>query len=287
MQIPSADPGALRLGVLAASVVHDIPLEPTSDGVRVGRGWDDRSTWATVPWPLLTQALHGANPESATGKFRLRDWLNGRVLAGGPADAARERAVALALPRGHALHPGPSWVVEPVLGGLLDVGIGVRVDDDIVPLPTTCAGHAGLDTTGWWGALTRHRDVMSTLTVERLRRDGRGILRPIGGCDVLTLLSGSVLREYVAAEDGTGMRALAVPMRSRGWFDLARIDPAYIGAAATATDPEHQGLLQPLLVTADEVSIVPQVVTLPEVARRSLADPASSQPQLDRKVLYR
>jgi hypothetical protein len=288
VQTPSAGPGALRRGVLAVSVVHDIALEPVTEGVRVGGDWDDRGGWSAVPWPLLTQALDGADPESAVGKLRLRDWLNGRVLAGGPAEAARERAVALALPRGHPLHPGPSWVVEPVLGGLLDLGIGVRSgDDDIVPLPATCARHAGLDTSDLWGALARHRDVMSTLTVERLRRDGRGVLRPIGGCDVLTLLSGSVLREYVAAEDGTGMRALAVPMRSRGWFDLARIDPAYVGAAATATDPEHQGLLQPLLVTADEVGVVPQVVTLPEIAQRSLADPAGGGSQLDRNVLYR
>ncbi len=287
MQTPYVDPGALRRGVLAVSVVNDVPLEPTSGGVRTGRDWDDRTTWADVPWSVLAEALGGADPASVTGRLRLRDWLTGRALSTGPAEAVRDRAVALALPRGHASHPGPSWVVEPVLGGLLDVGIGVRVDDDVVPLPATAARHGGLDTTDWWKALARHRDVMSTLTVERLRRDGRGVLRPIGGCDVLTLLSGAVLREYVAAEDGTGMRALAVPMRSRGWFDLARIDPAYVGAAATATDLEHQGLPQPLLVTADEVGVVPQVVTLPQIAQRSLADPAADQPRLDRSVLYR
>jgi hypothetical protein len=52
------------------------------------------------------------------------------------------------------------------------------------------------------------------------------------------------------------MRAVAVPMRSRAWFDLARIDPAFVGAATMATAEEQRGVIRPLLVTVDEVAVV-------------------------------
>ncbi len=42
------DPGALRRGTLAASVLDDIPLTPSADGVIVGRSWDDRDAWTPV-----------------------------------------------------------------------------------------------------------------------------------------------------------------------------------------------------------------------------------------------
>jgi hypothetical protein len=51
------------------------------------------------------------------------------------------------------------------------------------------------------------------------------------------------------------MRAVAVPMRSRGWFDLARIDPPFVAAAWTATAAPQRGLPRPALVTADEVCL--------------------------------
>ncbi|MFP5347523.1 MAG: hypothetical protein ACLGIA_10900, partial [Actinomycetes bacterium] len=66
------------------------------------------------------------------------------------------------------------------------------------------------------------------------------------------------LRGYLAAQDGSGMRALAVPMRSRGWFDLARIDPVFVGAAWTATEEPQRAFPGPLLVTADEVTAPPR-----------------------------
>ena len=64
------------------------------------------------------------------------------------------------------------------------------------------------------------------------------------------------LRTYLAQTDGTGMRAVAVPMRNRGWFDLARIDPAFVSAAAGATDDVDRGFWRPLLVTRDAVNLV-------------------------------
>jgi hypothetical protein len=280
--------GALRRGVLAASVLHDVPLEPQDGGVLVGASWEHRARWQPVSWALLAQAVDGADPESLTGRVRLRDWLRARAALDDRPRSVRGRTTPLALPVGHALHPGASWVRERVLGGVLDVGIGLRDEDDVVvPLAESAARAAGVDTTAWWERAAEQRDAMALLAVERLRRDGRGVLRPIGGADVLTLLSGRALREHLATEDGTGMRALAAPMRSRGWFDLARIDPAFVGAAAQATDPEQRGVERPLLVTVDEVALSATGVSSSQLAAQGLADPAAPVPLHERDVLYR
>jgi hypothetical protein len=80
------------------------------------------------------------------------------------------------------------------------------------------------------------------------------VLRPVGGCDVLTLLGTRPLRAALAGGDGSGMRAVAVPTRQRGWFDLRRVDPAFVGAAWAATTEADRGLSSALLVTRDEVA---------------------------------
>jgi len=60
---------------------------------------------------------------------------------------------------------------------------------------------------------------MGELVSGRIERDGRAVLRPVGGCDALTLLAAASLRENLAGGDGTGLRAVAVPTRRLGWFD--------------------------------------------------------------------
>ncbi|WP_426566734.1 hypothetical protein ACPPVT_09440 [Angustibacter sp. McL0619] len=300
MQNPPEDVAKLRRGTLAASVLHDIPLEPREDGVVVGSQWDERNAWTSVGWHDLALAVDGADPESLTGRLRLRDWLNAYVTLAqlpalhGGAHAKPSRAVALALPVGHPLHPGQDWVVERVLGGVLHVGIGLRRPPDAehheqlaVPLPASAATAAGIDTRPWWKAIAKHREEMAVLAADRLQTDGGGILKPLGGCDVLTLLSGHWLRKHLATEDGIGMRAVAAPMRSRGWFDLARIDPAFVGAAAVATEPELRGVQRPLLVTAEEVGLAVALLSPEALARTSLADPAGSRAQHQRDVLFR
>lgn len=290
---PSLDLVALRRGVLATSVLDDIPLEPTADGVLVGDSWDDRSTWTPVGWRTLGQALVGAAPQSLPGRLRLRDWLRTRALARRHGAALSARVVALALPVDHVLHPGPRWVEESPLGGVLDVGLGLRAEVTglAVPLPPSALRVSDLDDDGWWEQAWQqaraHLDSMAELAVDRLVHDGKGVLAPIGGVDVLTLLASPRLREHLANGDGIGMRALAAPMRSRAWFDLARIDPAFVGAAAIATDPEQRGLSRPLLVTVDEVTMVPQRGHTVDLARMALADPAASTALIDRDVLYR
>jgi hypothetical protein len=66
------------------------------------------------------------------------------------------------------------------------------------------------------------------------------------------------------------MRAVAAPMRRRGWFELARIDPPFVLAAAHATAAEDRGIDRPLLVTEDV--IVPTEL----VVRGSTAPPSAA-----------
>ena len=258
--------------MLAASVLHDIPMEPTDEGLRVGVSWDDREAWTPARWPELAAALAGADPESATGQLRLRDWLRGRAWAESTG-ARGDRLVALALPVGHALHPGESWVVDRVLGGVLDVGPGLRSPDGglTAPLPPSAVSRGRHHLAERWPALRAHVTAMATLAVARLERGGPAVLRPFGGCDVLTLLSSRRMRAALATGDGTGLRAVAVPMRARGWFDLARIDPAFVGAAATATAPDERGVTSPLLVTVDEVTVVRRPADPARLARACLS----------------
>jgi hypothetical protein len=122
---------------------------------------------------------------------------------------------------------------------------------------------------------------MGAIAAQRLADNG--LLRPIGDCDVVTLLASRTLREALCAQDGTGMRAAAVPMRRRGWLDLSRIDPAFTAAAASATRPEERGFSRPLLLTADEVALAPQGGRPAEIVLR---DPAVESPAL-RPVLFR
>ena len=122
---------------------------------------------------------------------------------------------------------------------------------------------------------------MGALAAARLA--GNPVLRPIGDCDVVTLLGSRALREALCAHDGTGMRAAAVPMRRRGWLDLSRIDPAFTAAAAAATSPDERGFARPLLLTADEVALAPEGGRPAEIVLR---DTAVESPHL-RPVLFR
>jgi len=167
----------------------------------------------------------------------------------------------MALPADHAQHPGPRWVQERLAGGLLDLGVGLHGleadPEQTVALAPGIAVAAGIDVARWWPSLREHADRMGSLAASRLRRsrDPQSVLRPVGGCDVPAMLASRPLREFLAHADGTGMRAVAVPTLRRGWFDLRRIDPAFVGAAWSATEPDDRGLPRALLVTADEVAL--------------------------------
>lgn len=290
---PGLPPGlatAVRQAVLAASVLDDIDLEPQEDGVAL-----PGSPPVLVPWRTLTGLLDGVEPGSWDGRRRLVLFLRSLGAAARLGDEAEavlaDRSRALALPPGHVDHPGAAWVLEPLLGNALDLGVGVlgllEDPDEVLPLHPLVAAAAGVDAASWWPRLRGHLDAMGALSAHRLARDGgagrSGVLRPVGGCDVPTLLGSPTLRRYLADGDGSGLRALAVPMRTRGWYDLARIDPAFVGAAWSATPEPDRAFSRPLLVTAEEVSLA---VTGGDPVAEALADPAAPTPAL-RDVRYR
>jgi len=273
--MPTADDRDLRRALLAVAVLDDVDLRPDDRALVL---LPPRGAEVHVPWSTAAAVLGDLDPSGADARVRLRSWLRTRATVaalGAGAPAVLDAGVrALALPPGSALHPGPAWVRRRVMGGALDVGLGlvgvVREETGTVPLwPDAAAALDGLLDVDAAAARAEERlEAMGALAVEHLSREVRwlqrgqlpgrpsaAVLRPLGGCDVPTLLASARLREHLSSEDGTGMRALAVPTRSRGWYDLSRVDPVFVAAAWTATEPDQRGLPRPLLVTADEVAL--------------------------------
>ncbi|MDQ6649501.1 MAG: hypothetical protein M3Z02_05225 [Actinomycetota bacterium] len=278
-------PLELRVGVLAVSVLHDLDLLPGDDGV-VLTGVQD----VDVSWWECRRALAGALARTELGRERLARWLLiRRWLADRPLDELAERARPVGTPVEHVDHPGLDWIRARVLGDSLDLGLGfVGLDparpDDVVIVPQGALVAAGLSTVAdaWWAGALDYLEDMGTMAAARYARTPEAPLKPMGDCDVVTLLASRMLRGALCAAAG-GMRPVAVPMRSRGWLDLSRIDPAFSTAAAAATAPAERGFDRPLLVTAEEVVMVGSGGKPAEIVLR---DPAPDTPWV-RDVLYR
>ncbi len=274
----------LRRGVLAVSVLHDVDVELSPLGVVLSGA---PHVW--VPWSECRRALAGHDPET-TGRRRLADWLQARRWAGDLAPhTLLERLRPVGLPLEHVLHPGLDWVRERVLGDALDLGLGaVDLDpadpDRVVLLPTPVLDQAGLDQDEVWWQAKQMLENLGRLAADRVRRDAKGQLRPLGDCDVVTLMGSSDLRRALAEKHG-GMSSAVVPMRRRGWTDLSLIDPAFGPAAAAATDAVDRGFPRPLLITAEEVALVSEGGRPEDVILRHPAG-AVDQPWT-RDVLYR
>jgi hypothetical protein len=118
--------------------------------------------------------------------------------------------------------------------------------------------------------LARELERTGRLAAERLLRDGSAPLRPFGDLDVLTLLGSTAFRAALCEADPVGWRTAAVPMRTRGWLDLGRIDPAFAAAAALATEPDERGFDRAVLVTPEEIVMTGSVG---RSARHALEDP--------------
>ena len=279
MQAPDAL--ELRRLALAVSVLHDVDIVPLDDGVLL-----TGDVPIEVTWLELRRALGGADPEEDLARIRVGAWLRGRRIAAGVhLDHLRTQARPVGLPVDHPMHPGLDWVRERVLGDALDLGfgfVGVGSDpDEVVVVPQGALDAAGVDPAPWWPVARDYLERMGAVAAQRLRSNP--VLRPIGDCDVATLLGSRTLRAALCAEDGTGMRAAAVPMLRRGWLDLSRIDPAFTAAAAAATRPEERGFARPVLLTADEVALAPDGGRPAEIVLR---DAAVDSPYL-RSMLYR
>ena len=257
--MPTVDASLLRQCVLAVSVLSDLDVIPCDTGVRLP-GPDD----VVIEWQSIREAVGTHPPHGAIARGRVESLLRlHRLVIDLGSEAPQQfhsSSRVIALPATHSQHLGAGWVREKLRGDALDLGIGVHgllgVADRTAPLPPSVLQAIGVTPEGWWHRLREHAERMGALSAARLARDGSvGLIRPVGGCDVLALLSSRTLRRHLAESDGSGMRALAVPTRLRGWYDVTRIDPAFVHAAWSLTDDQDRGLAVPLLVTLDEVTL--------------------------------
>ena len=260
--------------MLEVSVRHDLDVGLRADGVEL-----TGPPAVLVPWPQLADVVRG-DPAGAVDRLHaalvLAPALVGTTVPTGAQtmDGARGEpleplhpldVVACALPPGHALHPGPAWVRLRVPGGLLEVGVAVRgrPEGAVLPLPPSlaprslsAAGSGGEPSAPApsWPPLAQRLERAGAVAAGRLTpRTGAGVLRPVDGHDALTLLASRAARAAIAALDGTGLRALAVPSRRRAWFDDRHLDQAFVAAAWLLTPVAERGLPAPVLVTRDEV----------------------------------
>lgn len=276
------DERALRRLVLACAVVHDVELELFDGGVVLRDGAP-----VEVSWDALASSVSGLDLEGTTARTRALAHLRGaRACADLGVEALLARLRPVGLAHDHALHPGPGWARTSVLGGALSLGpgfVGTSGDPDHVELiaPRVLAD-AGIAPRlgGAWPAALAYLERMGALAAERFTQRRR-TLRPMGDCDVATLLGSRTFRAGLLAGERLGMIAVAVPMRTRGWVDLSRIDPAFVLAAAAATDEQDRGFPRPLLVTAEEVVLAAPggsaVIALRDAA---LPDPVLTGPVL-------
>lgn len=255
---PAFSLSALRRGALAVTVLHDLDLLPDDDGVRLTAPPE-----VQVPWTELHRCLAGASPEQPEGRERLARWLRARRwVADLLLPELAERARPVGVPVDSPTHPGLDWVQRRVLGDALDLGlgfVGLRPDapDDVVVVGQGVTDSAGIDADAWWPRAEAYLETMGARAAERWRREPSAPLRPMGDCDVVTLVGSATLRGALAGAAG-GLCPAAVPMRTRGWLDLSRIDTAFALAAAAATDLPARGFPRPLLLTAEEVALVPE-----------------------------
>ena len=144
-----------------------------------------------------------------------------------PRRAAGARAPARAAD-GHAARPGPRWAAYDVLGGAVEVGLGLRhVTTTAGPRRTRsgscrwacCTPTASTRSRCWTAPTAIPLAEMAELAAERLLRSPSAPLRPLGDCDVVTLLASPTFRLAVVrdAVGVVGLRSAAVPVRRRGW----------------------------------------------------------------------
>jgi hypothetical protein len=275
---------ALRRCALAAAVLHDIDLVPTDDGVLL-----PGVVPVEVSWHECRRALAAHDVESDEAHARLATWLRmRRLVADHPLEDLAERLRPYGVPVESPSHPGLDWVRTRVLGDALDlgpafVGLDPSQPDAVEPASQYLLDRAGVDVSPWWPAAVRYLEAMGRIAADRLRRQPTAALHPMGDCDVVTLLGSATFRAALVEEIPDGMRAMAVPMRSRGWVTLHRVDPAFARAAAALTDEHDRGFDRPILVTRDEVATAKDGGRPAEIVLRDPAPPST----VFRDILYR
>jgi hypothetical protein len=234
--------------------MYDVDVLPSPHGVVL-----PGSTDVVISWAECRRAIGGADVESPEARERLKDWLvMRRWLADRPTEDLAERARPYGACVQSPLHPGLDWVRRRVLGDTLDLGFGFlgtnpTQPDLVTPIPQPLLRAAGIDPSSWWPTAVVYLERMGQMAADRLIRTPTAPLRPMGDCDVVTLLGSRTFRRAVVEPMPDGMRTVAAPMRTRGWLDLNRIDPAFSAAAARLSAIEDRGFDRPLLVTREEV----------------------------------
>jgi hypothetical protein len=241
-----------------------------------------------VSWAECRRALGGVDADTDDGRHRLARWLLlRRWLADRPLEDLYERARPYGTPVESPLHSGLDWVRRRVHGDALDLGFGFvgldpRDPDKVLPVPQRVLDSAAVSVDDWWPTAVVYLERMGRMAADRMHRSPAMPLRPMGDCDVVTLLGSMTLRAEMVAAVADGMRTVAVPMRSRGWLDLSRVDPAFSAAAARLTAADERGFSRPLLVTREEVALAPEGG---DVARAAIEDQIA--PVIDlRDVMY-
>ena len=276
-------PQDLRQCALSVAVLHDVDILPAPHGVTL-----PGKPQLLVTWAECRRALGGAGTDTDEGRHRLAHWLRlRRWLADRPIDDIAERARPYGASVTSPLHPGLDWVRRRVLGDALDLGFGFVglnpvLPDVVVPVPQQLLSAAGVDPEPWWPTAVVYLERMGAMAVERIGRNPGAPLRPMGDCDVVTLLGSRTFRPAVVADSADGIRTVAVPMRNRGWLDLSRIDPAFSAAAARLTDMSERGFERPLMLTRDEVVLAKDAG---DVVRRGTEDRVADVVDL-RDVMY-
>ncbi|MBV9293645.1 MAG: hypothetical protein JO222_14450 [Frankiales bacterium] len=281
--VRTPEPPELRRCALAVAVLHDLDIVPAIDGIVLAGVPAVEVTWAEC-----RRALGGEEPETDDGRHRLARWLLlRRWLADRPLEDLRERARPYGSCIESPLHPGLDWVRRRVLGDAVDLGLGFvgldpRDPDKVLPVPERLLTETGVAADDWWPTVVVYLERMGRMAAERMQRTPDAPLRPMGDCDVVTLLASMTFRAAIVDGIADGMRTVAVPMRTRGWLDLSRVDPAFSAAAARLTAPEDRGFSRPLLVTREEVALAPEGG---DVVRPAIEDRIA--PVIDiRDVLY-
>jgi hypothetical protein len=256
VEVSETDRAALRRCVLAVAVLHDVDLVPDDEGVRLESG-------RLVPWSTLALALRPLDPQAPAARARLARWLVAlRMISWRSPEDLGQRARPVGLPVTHGLHPGLSWIREPVRGGAIHLGLGFlgvgAGAETVHVLPPgvieVTVGDRDL-LSSWWVTARAYLDEMGALAAERYLRHPGDPLRPMGDCDVVTLLASEELRTVLVGGAAQGLRAAAVPTRRRGWLDLSRTDPAFALVAASLAEADDRGFPRPLLITRDEITM--------------------------------
>jgi hypothetical protein len=256
--------------VQAVAVLDGIGVHATNRGLRPQGSVADRP----ITWEQVSSALAHDDPLDPAPRHRLRLLIAlHRVLAELGEPAARllaKQSRLLALPVGHPLHPGDGWAVEPVPGGVLELGVGV-VDllpgqSSPIPLPRAVAELAGRHAAAW-PDLLEHAERLGGLAGRRLADTGdSAVLTSIGGCDALTLATTTALRRHLLGstgqagqaeqkDDSIGLR-IAAPRRDRVWTGVQADDRDRTRAVWLLTAGPERGVLEPLRLGAAGVGPV-------------------------------